>query len=113
MVRKEDEQGVYRAVEREQWKTLRKEAFSTCLYRQVCTQVTGMSGSISRQTSSQAGVLSRGERGILCGISVDKGLDEYDHGPDYDGWEFIDEGHRQDVWNRFRTTGPAAHVPVA
>jgi len=65
MVRKEGEQDVYRAVECEQWKTLRKKATSTCLYRQVCTQVTGMNGSISRATPSQVGVLSQRERGIL------------------------------------------------
>ena len=30
MVRKKGEQGVYRAVEREQWKTLHKKTFSLC-----------------------------------------------------------------------------------
>jgi len=65
MVRNDDEQGVYRAVECEQWKTLRKKACSTCLYRQVCTQVSGMNGSISRATPSQVRVLSCGERGKL------------------------------------------------
>jgi len=49
----------------------------------------------------------------FCGISVDRGLDESDHGPDYDDWEIIDERHREDVWNRFRPMGTPAHGPVA
>lgn len=48
----------------------------------------------------------------FCGISVDRGLDESDHGLDHDDWEIIDERHREDVWNRFRTTGTPAYGPV-
>lgn len=49
----------------------------------------------------------------FCGISVDKGLDESDRGPDQDDWELIDERHREDVWNGFRITGAPAYGPVA
>jgi hypothetical protein len=49
----------------------------------------------------------------FCGISIDRGLDESDRGQDHDDWEIIDESHREDVWNRFRTTGTAAYGPVA
>lgn len=45
----------------------------------------------------------------FCGISVDRGLDESDHGLDYDDWEIIDEQHRDTVWNRFRITGTGAY----
>jgi hypothetical protein len=49
----------------------------------------------------------------FCGISVDRGLDESDRGLDHDDWEIIDEQHREDVWNRFRTIGTHAYGPVA
>lgn len=49
----------------------------------------------------------------FCGISVDRGLDESDQGLDHDDWEIIDERHREDVWNRFRTAGVSTYGPVA
>jgi hypothetical protein len=49
----------------------------------------------------------------FCGISVDRGLDESDQGPDQDDWEIIDERHREDVWNRFKTPGTPLYGPVA
>lgn len=49
----------------------------------------------------------------FCGISVGRGLDESDHGVDHDDWEIIDEPHREDVWNRFRTKGTSAYGLIA
>ena len=62
-VRKTGEQEVYEAVERGQGKTLGETACATCQSQQVCTQVIGMDGSVSKTTPSQVRVLSLWEMG--------------------------------------------------
>jgi hypothetical protein len=47
----------------------------------------------------------------FCGISLDRGLDESDTGPDKDDWQLLSEDHRAEVWTHFRTR-VAPYVPV-
>ena len=65
MVRKTGEQRVYETDDRAQGKILCGTACATCQHQQVCTQVTGINGSISRATPSQVGVLSQRKKRIL------------------------------------------------
>ena len=52
MVRETDEQGGYEAAEHAQAKNPGKTACGTCQSQQICTQVTGMNGPISKATPS-------------------------------------------------------------
>ena len=64
-VRKTGEQQLYEADDRAQAKTRCETACATCQSQQVCTQVTGMDGPMSRAIPSQVEVLDYEEKGIL------------------------------------------------
>ena len=65
MVRKTGEQQVYEADDRAQAKTLRETACATCQTQQVCTQVIGMDGLISRTAPRKFACFLRG-KGVFC-----------------------------------------------
>ncbi|SRR6266536_1638060 len=48
----------------------------------------------------------------FCGISLDRGLDECDTGPDMDDWQLLSENHRAAVWTDFRMRSAPPCTPV-